>query len=722
MQFEPFKKISMKIQPNKINVFLAVSLLAPVISFNACNSDKEVSSATVLESFGPSVNRGTDDLKFIGKNLNNVTAIVLPKNIEVPSASFKTKTSTLITLTVPEEAVSGKVTLKTPNGDIETKTELSILEPITIASISPSQVRPGDEITISGTYLNLIKTAIFKESKVVNVFTAQSKTTLKMLVPADAQTGSVTLLDGEVIPNQIQSPTTLKVAVPLATQVSPTALRAGQDVTVTGTDLDLTKEIRFGGDRSVNTFKSKKATELVVTVPSNAQDGKIKLFTASGVVSESSQSITLAIPTLATLTPNPMKNGGMITVTGTNLDLTTSVVFGGNKTGAIQGGATSTQLVVKVPADATDGAVTFNTDANKSVTSSPLTVAVPTVTSVNPMSVNTANDPSLTINGTDLDVINEIVFEGNWSAKSFTSQSTNSITVKVVPGSVTGKVKLMTTNGTSILTDVLTIVPNVPNITSMPSDIFIGSLVSINGTKLTIPSDVIFPGNVKATIFGSKSSTLIEVVVPEGATLGTGKIKFVTTKNEIYESPGTTIKRLGVEAVQDQNLVYFDFNGTGTKDSWWGAVSIVKDANSIDNTSFGKINGGYSGWTDLFWRNGSNNFPGSTIGSNVNQYVVKFDINVLAPITAGSIKFRLNGSEGDFWYLFGPASPSGAIISATGGWTTMTVPISAFVDNFGWGTNSPTDISKISKQFGAAFDDGSSTVNILIDNIRFHKK
>ena len=178
MQFEPFKKISMKIKPNKINVFLALSLLALVISFDACNSDKEVSSATVLESFGPSINRGTDDLKFIGKNLNNVTSIVLPKNIEVPSASFKTKTSTLITITVPEEAVSGKVILKTPNGDIETKTELSILEPITITSISPSQVRPGDEVTISGTYLNLIKTAIFKESKEVTEFAVQSNTSI----------------------------------------------------------------------------------------------------------------------------------------------------------------------------------------------------------------------------------------------------------------------------------------------------------------------------------------------------------------------------------------------------------------------------------------------------------------------------------------------------------------------------------------------------------------
>ena len=99
----------MLIENNKIKTLLSVKLLSFVLLFNACdNDDEDAGTATQLESFGPSVNRGTDDLKFIGNNLNNVTSIVLPVSIEIPASSFKSKTPTLIVITVPEEAVSKK--------------------------------------------------------------------------------------------------------------------------------------------------------------------------------------------------------------------------------------------------------------------------------------------------------------------------------------------------------------------------------------------------------------------------------------------------------------------------------------------------------------------------------------------------------------------------------------------------------------------------------------
>jgi hypothetical protein len=155
-------------------------------------------------------------------------------------------------------------------------------------------------------------------------------------------------------------------------------------------------------------MRSQSDTQIVVDVPANAQDGNIKLLPASGVVSESAESLTMILPTLATVAPNPVKNGANITVTGTDLDLVTSVVFGGDKTGEIQSGGTATQIVVKVPADATDGSVSFRTDANKSVASDQLNFVVPTITTIDPTSVNTASSPNITITGTDLDLVSDI--------------------------------------------------------------------------------------------------------------------------------------------------------------------------------------------------------------------------------------------------------------------------------------------------------------------------
>jgi hypothetical protein len=126
----------------------------------------------------------------------------------------------------------------------------------------------------------------------------------------------------------------------------------------------------------------------------------------------------------------------------------------------------------------------------------------------------------------------------------------------------------------------------------------------------------------------------------------------------------------------------------------------------------------------MFWRNGKNNFAGATVGKNITGYVIKFDINVIETITGGNLKFRLQGTEGDFWWTYGPAAtPSGigGEIKPTNGWITITVPIANFKDNYGWGSNSPTDLSLVDNAFGCAWDNGASKVNICIDNVRFHK-
>src|SRR5699024_6293205 len=147
-------------------ILMLLCLLISGVALTACNNDDEDPSNMIqLKSFGPSPALRGGELKFIGTNLDEVTSIVLPGNVEI--TSFKSKSSELIVIEVPEETVEGVVVLKTPDGDIASKTILGISEPITIASITPEKVRPGDKVTIKGTYLNLIKEVIFSNKKVV---------------------------------------------------------------------------------------------------------------------------------------------------------------------------------------------------------------------------------------------------------------------------------------------------------------------------------------------------------------------------------------------------------------------------------------------------------------------------------------------------------------------------------------------------------------------------
>lgn len=699
---------------NKVKGWLAVPVAClMVFGLLMTSCQKEKDTTIVLSSYGPSPVLRGGSLKFIGSNLDLVTAVVLPANIEV--TTFETKSPELLVITVPEATVDGKVTLKTPQGNIETKTLLKISEPIAVTAIAPLQARPGEVITITGTYLNLVKAVIFAKNKPVTVFTPQSKTELQVKIPADAQTGIIVLSNGESDPILVESEMTVTVTLPAITQLSPNPVKAGTLLTLQGTNLDLVRDVLFGGGKKVTSFVSKTGGKLELTVPADARDGKIKLVVASEVEVESAADLVMAVPVIAGLAPNPVKNGAALTVTGTNLDLITSVSFGGGKTGAILGGGTATEIKVNVPKDATSGTVSFGTAAGKSVTSGSLAMVVPTIASISPLALKT--NAGLTIAGTNLDLVVKVLFTGG-NQVTVANPGESEIMVTVPSGTLSGPVTIITTNGTEVASgESLTILAsNVPVITSMPLTMKPGQMITLIGEKLNLLTDVIFPGEVKATMFGEKTATKLEVVVPMAVTKGKGKIKFVTSDNEFSESPEVMIS--GVDPVKDPTLVFFNFDNLN---SWWGDAGAAENdaALSLDGTNYWRVNKQCSGWTGLFWRNGKNDFPADRIGTDVAQYVVKFDINILEPMTGGQLRLRFNGSEGDFWYLWAPWAESGSY--KTDGWITVTVPITDFRDQWGSGSNQPTDLSKVDADFGIAFDGGASMVNICIDNMRFEK-
>ncbi|HPN70514.1 MAG TPA: hypothetical protein PLZ32_13385, partial [Saprospiraceae bacterium] len=153
------------------NKYLLLLLFGLTISIVMVSCDKDEPGDKVdpnkieLLSFGPSPALRGADLQFIGRNMDKVTEIVLPSNVKV--TNFKSKAADKVVIVVPEETVDGLVTLKTPQGDIVTKSLLTISEPITIVGFSPANARPGATVTITGTYLNLIEQVIFATNKVV---------------------------------------------------------------------------------------------------------------------------------------------------------------------------------------------------------------------------------------------------------------------------------------------------------------------------------------------------------------------------------------------------------------------------------------------------------------------------------------------------------------------------------------------------------------------------
>ena len=700
---------------NKIPTLLLVSFLTVGFLFTACKKDDDNGKSNKIElfSFGPSPALRGGELRFIGNNLDKVTAILLPDNVQV--TTFTTKTSELIVITVPQEAVAGHVTLKTPEGDITSVSILTISEPIVLTSFSPAKVRPGETITLTGDYLNLIKTIIFNSNKMVGdtAFLSHSREKIELKLPAAAQTGFITLSNAaEPIPILIKSVTELEVTVPKANQLSPNPVKASTTLTIQGTDLDLTKEVAFEGGGRVSTFISQSATKIELAVPADAHDGKIKTVPASLVEIESATDLVMIVPSISSISPNPVKNGQNITVTGTDLDLVTKVTFGGGKAGAILGGGTPTQITVKVPISATEDVVTFGTAAEKSVASSGvLQLIKPTVTSINPPDAKAGD--VITLSGNDLDLVTTVKFTGGVQA-AVNNATLNQATVTVPIGATTGPLTLMLKNASEVTIALQLNILLATNavITSMPSMAAPGDMISIIGENLNELNEVIFPGNVSATMFGQKTATLIEVFIPLNVQLGMGNIKFITFTGEEFFSPSINIQ--GVDPVDDPALVFFNFDGLN---GWWGDAGAIENdpALTLDGSSYFRVNQACSGWTGFFWRNGGDNFPGATIGTDISGYVFKFDINVLEPITGGEFAWRLKGSDGDFWRYWKPWEATGSY--QTNGWITITIPLSEFSD----GGNPIPNLANIDSDFGVAFNNGDSFVNACIDNVRFEK-
>lgn len=688
-------------------LFVCVAVAGSMLT--SCNKDEGDNGVTVLNSFGPMpVARGAE-LRFIGENLDKVTSIVIPDNIEIVAADFTSKTSTLITLTVPQNAVEGLIVLKAPEGNITTKTELGFSEPISITSFSPGTLKFDSVLTINGDYLNLIGEVIFTDRIAVAkaAFISQSRTQIKLKVPAEAQTGKIAVSNGAEDPIIVYTTTELNVTLPVLSGISPNPVKAGTNLTITGTDLDLVKNVVFGGNKSVTAFSSQSLTQIVLTVPVDAQDDTLRIMPASGVVVKTSTPLVMVVPTV-NVTPTSVKNEADITVTGTNLDLIDQVIFGGNKQGTIIAGGSATQIQVTVPTDAVSGVVDFITKAVKTVHGPSLTIIDPGFTSFSPNSA--AANTDIEITGTNLDLVTKVVFFGGTNGTIGTRTSTN-MTVTVPVGAKTGKISLIAMNGSQVESSTaFTVLANLPNVTSF-SEIkgAPGHILTLNGTNMLLIKQLIFPDNLIATEYGIKNDTKVEVYVPLNATWGVQNIGIITYEGDQGLTPPIFIG--DVDPVADPSKIIVDCVNPDIPGNWGGNIEVITDPTQPGY--FSKVVHGTAsalgGWAWL-WGNNWYSFPSVTTAN----HVFKMDVYNNKPFGSSNVHFQMEfgGSRIDIGAM-GITSSSGT----TNGWQTVTFDLSAFSDlpatipssgewgiNF-WYADGPVDIS-----------------GLYFDNLRFELK
>lgn len=344
-----------------------LTLVCFVLSFTiltSCDKEDENSGKVELLSFGPSGVKQGEEIVFIGQNLNKVTSIVFFPEVEVSKDDFVSQSADRIHVVVPFETETGKVILKTSSSEIESKSIFSLEVPVTITGMT-EEARPGETITITGENMNWIDAMAFTGDVVIEQadFVSRSATEIVVTVPAEAKTGYLAFLTGGTEPEVITSDEPLIVTLPTVTNIAPLSVKHTQNITLTGTDLDLVTQIALSGNKTVTTFVSQSETQIVLTVPVGTTAGTLKLTVASEESITTSQSITIILPKGTNLTPKPANPGAEnITITGTDLDLVAELTLAGVTNPILANQFVShsaTQIVLALPATAINGAITY---------------------------------------------------------------------------------------------------------------------------------------------------------------------------------------------------------------------------------------------------------------------------------------------------------------------------------------------------------------------------
>ena len=300
-----------------------------------------------------------------GTSLDQIASIEL-NGATVEAADFKSQTASEITFVISSKVADGEITAVTKSGIRIPFGEITTVVPSQLVA-TPSPIKNGKEITISGKDMDLITGIAFpnaKESKLNKVETTKVTST----VPEDAQEGDITL--------SLDNGKTVAVAYtlvkPTVTACTPAAITAGEKTIIKGTDLDLVKSVTFPGDveQTVEKFAAQNANAIAVTVPAACAGTGFKLNLKNGTTINIDGQLSIKAatdPAIASVTPGEAIAGSTITITGKNFQNIQNLYIGSYKVNRYTS-RTNTEIVCQVPANAEVGTykiVMEDPDGNK---------------------------------------------------------------------------------------------------------------------------------------------------------------------------------------------------------------------------------------------------------------------------------------------------------------------------------------------------------------------
>ena len=614
--------------------FSALLALCSLIGLAACtpeelSTDQFEDSAVVFGAFAPNpVVRGAE-LRIMGSNLDKIVEVQIPgaepiTEIELVSAGRVSEIRVVTPKEGAEDAsVTGPVVIIDNTGKTyQSMTELSFTEGIVLDSFTPASAMPGDEVTVKGDYLYNVQQIVLNNGVYVtgDQITAKSRRELKFIVPSNAVTGPVTIGDVDennnpdgLIPNNVPSKDVLTIGDPTVKAADRGMLKAGAQITVQGTYLDMIAKAAFrvtvpaaeeGGsptvtDTEVEFTLAEDHKSVKLALPASVVEGEVVLTSYAGKEFKAGAYTTVVPTEVAIAAETRYKAGLNAVVTGKDLDLVTGAALAGT---ALEFAYADGKITFAIPAAAVDGTVVLTLANGKTVETAAIELVKPVITAVTPLELY-AGDENIKITGSDLDLVTEATLGG---AKEEFEYANDVLTVKTALTSVPGKLELTLANGLKVVAaDAVNVKYHSKVIvTEMPAMQHIGQEVVLKGSNFSLVENI-FIGEEKVTQYSVRTNEEVRFLMPWNK-VGMYKISFLLFDGDT-ETLATQIEvglELDIKTIWEGEAA---LNWSGMTDLSWGGYdwSTVKPGTvltayfTLAEADYWQVRFGNGSWASL---------------------------------------------------------------------------------------------------------------------------
>ena len=489
------------------------------------STDQFSDDAVVFGAFAPNpVVRGAE-LRIMGSNLDKIVEVQIPGSepiteIEVVSSGRVSEIRVVTPAAGAEDAsVTGPVVITDNAGNTyQSMAELTFTEGIVLDSFSPANAMPGDEVTVKGDYLYNVQQIVLNNGVYVtgDQITAKSRRELKFIVPSNAVTGPVTIGDVDennnpegLIPNNVPSKEELVIGDPTVKAADRGAVKAGDQITVTGEYLNMIAGANFGGV-AVDYTVAEDGKSLVAALPATAVDGDFVLVSYAGKEFNAGAYTTVVPTNVAIAAESRYKAGLKAVVTGKDLDLVTGAALAGT---ALEYAFADNKITFSIPAAAVDGTVVLSLANGKTVETEAIELVKPVITELTPLELF-AGDESITVKGSDLDLVVAAALGGREEEIEVAADG-KSIKVATTVSSVSGKIALSLANGVVVESaDAVKVnYHSLVIVTEMPAMQHIGQEVVLKGSNFSLVENI-FIGETKVTQYSLRTDEEVRFLMP----------------------------------------------------------------------------------------------------------------------------------------------------------------------------------------------------------------